>query len=79
MKKQISLLFFVFLILSFQTIAQKAETFILKSGDGNIVLHVEADNRLQWSFQHKGEQVIAPSPIFMNIGGEILPSDISSL
>jgi len=79
MKKGYSLLMIVSLLISFPVNAQKGRTFELKSKDGNIVLKLEAGNKLQWSVQHKGEQIIAPSSVSMNIGGETMPVDITSL
>jgi len=79
MKKGYSLLLVVSLLIPFPVNAQKGRTFELKSKDGNIVLKLEAGNKLQWSVQHKGEQIIAPSSVSMNIGGETMPVDITSL
>ena len=79
MKKLFIPFLIISLVISLQVKAQKGKTFELRSKDGNIVLKLEAGSRLQWSVQHKGEQIIAPSPVSMNIGGEILPADITSL
>jgi alpha-glucosidase len=79
MKKIFSLFLILSFIFSLPANAQKGKTLEVKSKDGNIVLKVEAGTQLQWSVQHKGEQIIAPSPVSMNIGGEILPADITSL
>jgi alpha-glucosidase len=79
MKKLFSFFLILSLIFSLTTNAQKGKTLEVKSKDGNIVLKLEAGSRLQWSVQHKGEQIIAASSVSMNIGGETMPVDISSL
>ncbi|OFY64111.1 MAG: Retaining alpha-galactosidase [Bacteroidetes bacterium RBG_13_43_22] len=47
--------------------AQKIQKFEVKSPDGNIVLNVESGTKLQWSVQRKGEQIIAPSVISLEL------------
>lgn len=50
---------------------QKA--YQLKSPDGNISIQIEAKEKLQWSVTHKGEPIIVPSSISLQLmNGEIL-------
>jgi alpha-glucosidase len=54
-------------------IAQKAKVYQVKSPNGAIVVKVEAGAKLQWSVQHKGQQIIAPSAISLLLqSGEVL-------
>jgi len=58
--------------------AQKTKEFDIKSLDGNIVLHVSTGQKLQWSLQLKGKQIIAPSAISMQLeNGESLGNNAS--
>jgi len=67
MKKK-SVLFAIFLMVSTTLlIAQKTQTFEVKSLDGNISLQIQAASKLVWSVQHKGEQIIAPSAISLQL------------
>ena len=60
--------------------AQKIKSFEIKSFDGNITLNIEAGAKLQWSVQYSGQQIIAPSPISLQIeGGEILGDNVKIL
>ncbi len=53
--------------------AQKPKSYDLKSPDGNISLHVDAADKLQWSVMHKGQPIITTSAISMQLeGGEVL-------
>jgi alpha-glucosidase len=52
--------------------AQKTKVFDVSSLNGNIALHVEAGSKLQWSVQDKGQQVIAPSFISLQLQNEVL-------
>ena len=73
MKKNHILLITILLLSSFMLNAQKNKTFEVKSPDGNINLKIEAGAKLLWSVQHKGEQIIAPSAISLQlINGAIL-------
>jgi len=73
MKKH-HILFLLVLSLSASAItAQKSRSFEVRSPDGNIILKVESGAKLQWSVMHKGEQIIAPSAISMQLNdGAIL-------
>ena len=58
--------------------AQKTKEFDIKSQDGNIALHVTAGQKLQWSVQLKGKQIIAPSAISLQLeNGESLGDNAS--
>lgn len=53
--------------------AQKPKNYDLKSPDGNLSLHVEAADKLQWSLMHKDQPIITPSAISLQLeGGEVL-------
>ena len=61
------------LISSSIVIAQKNKYFEVKSPDGAITLKIEAGAKLQWSVQNKGQQIIEPSAISLQLeGGDIL-------
>jgi alpha-glucosidase len=47
--------------------AQKSKDFEVKSPDGNIVIHVSAHEKLQWSVSHKGQQIITPSVLSLQL------------
>lgn len=50
-------------------IAEQQHDFEIQSPDGAIHVHVAAGAKLQWSVQHKGQLIIAPSAISMQLGG----------
>ena len=52
--------------------AQKGKTFDVRSLDGNITLHVETGDKTLWSVQHKGQQIIAPSALSLQLQNEVL-------
>jgi alpha-glucosidase len=53
--------------------AQKNKVFEMQSPDGAISLRIEAGTKLQWSVQHKGQQIIALSAISLQLeGGQVL-------
>lgn len=67
------LLLFSFSFLSVAILsAQKAKTFDITSLNGNIILHVEAGNKIQWSVQQKGQQIITPSAFSLQLQNEAL-------
>lgn len=47
--------------------AQKAKIYELKSPDGYICVKIEAGARIEWSVQHKGQQIIAPSAVSLTL------------
>lgn len=56
--------------------AQRNKSFQLSSPDGDITLDVNTVNRLEWSVKHKGQQIIASSPIGLHLqNGEVLGDD----
>lgn len=77
MKKRFAYLFGICLFISMQMYAQKGKTYELKSQDGNLLVKVEAGNKLQWSVQHKGELVIAPSAISLQLETNVLGDNAS--
>ena len=65
-KKKIAIL--VLLLLTSTLLkAQKLTEFDVKSPDGNVILHVSATERLQWSMAHKGQPIITPSTLSMQL------------
>jgi alpha-glucosidase len=73
MKNKLTKLIAVLLLSSAMLNAQKSKDFEIKSIDGNITLKVEVGAKLQWSVQQKGQQIIEPSAISLQIeGGDIL-------
>jgi alpha-glucosidase len=73
MKNKLAGLIAVLLLSSIILNAQKNKIFEIKSLNGSIDLKVEVGAKLQWSVQHNGQQIIAPSSISLQLqGGEIL-------
>ena len=61
------------MLLAITSIAQKSKTYQLSSPDGDIVINIEAGDKLQWSVSHKAQPVISPSAISLQLNsGEIL-------
>lgn len=53
--------------------AQKKKPLEITSPEGAILVRVETAPKLQWSLFHKGQEIIAPSPISMTLqSGEVL-------
>ena len=68
-----TILLLTFLLGSLMLNAQRTKNYELKSPDGTIILKVEPGTKLQWSVQHKGQQIIVPSSISLILEtGEIL-------
>jgi alpha-glucosidase len=68
-----TILLLAFLLGSLMLNAQRTKNYELKSPDGTIILKVEPGTKLQWSVQHKGQQIIVPSSISLLLEtGEIL-------
>ncbi|WP_276367657.1 glycoside hydrolase family 97 protein [Chryseolinea sp. H1M3-3] len=56
--------------------AQNGRILQVASPDGAIVVKVEAGSQLTWSVTHKGEQIITPSAIALQLqSGEVLGAD----
>jgi alpha-glucosidase len=54
-------------------LTHKNQSFEIKSADENITVQVEAGDKLQWSVRHKGDQLILPSSVSLQLGiGEVL-------
>lgn len=47
--------------------AQKSKDFEVKSPDGNITIRVSANEKLQWSVLHKGQQILTPSSLSLQL------------
>jgi alpha-glucosidase len=73
--RRITGLFFIFLFASSIINAQKNKHFDVKSPDGAIVLKIEAGKKLEWSVQHKKQQIIAPSSVSMTLQTGEIPGD----
>jgi alpha-glucosidase len=68
-----TILLLAFLLGSLMLNAQRTKNYELKSPDGTIILKVEPGTKLQWSVQHKGQQIIVPSSVSILLEtGEIL-------
>jgi len=63
----IVLLFFVLLLSFSMLIAQNKNDLNILSPNGSISLHIETEEKLQWSVQHRGEQILAPSSISLQL------------
>jgi len=70
----------LFVLSSAMLTGQKNKDFEIKSPGGNINLHIEAGAKLLWSVQSDGQQIIAPSPISLQLtGGEFLGENVKVL
>jgi alpha-glucosidase len=67
MKNKFSGLLALLLLSSMILSAQKITNFDVKSQDGNLTLHVTVGQKLLWSVQLKGKQMIAPSAIALQL------------
>jgi alpha-glucosidase len=65
----------VLLLSSMMLSAQTNKDFEIKSPDGNITLLLVSGAKLQWSVQHKGQQIIAPSAISLQLEGGLVLGD----
>jgi len=53
--------------------AQPNQDFKLESPDGGIIIQIDVGTKIQWSVRHKGQQMIVPSTISLQLaGGESL-------
>lgn len=75
--KRLAYLLCICMLSSALLFAQKTKAYEVKSPDGNISVNVEAGSKLQWSVQHKGEQVIAPSAISMQFDNGVIGDNAS--
>ena len=73
MKSTLLGLFIVLLMSTTSLRAQKSKAFEVKSPDNKISLKLEVGDKMLWSVQHAGQQIIAPSAISLQLqGGETL-------
>lgn len=73
MKSKVFTTSLVLLLFSSILLAQKTQTFEVKSPDGDIVLSIEAGAKLLWSVRHQGQSIIEPSAIALQLeDGEVL-------
>jgi len=73
MNDRLSVLILAFLLSSSILNAQKNNDSDIQSPNGVIKVHVVAGAKLQWSVQHGGQQIIAPSAISLQLeGGDVL-------
>ena len=75
MKKMLVKLMFVLLLGSATLNAQKNQDFEIKSQDERITLRVETGSKLQWSVQFRGQQIIEPSAISLQLEGDEVLGD----
>jgi alpha-glucosidase len=68
--------FFIAFFISFsilsQTHAQRSVAYDINSPDGKIAVHISAGGRMEWSVQDRGEQILTPSPISLQLEDEVL-------
>jgi len=66
-------LLYLLLVSPLMIYAQTNQDFKIKSPDGNIIVQIDAGGKLQWSVRHKGQLILAPSSISLQLeGGETL-------
>jgi len=68
MKIKLFGLIIVLLMSLTQLNAQNIKVFEVKSPDSKIALKVEVGSKINWSIQHDGQQIIAPSAISLQLG-----------
>ncbi len=62
-------LFLFFGVVSFAAISMSAKEYSVVSPDGQIRITVDAGKTLTWSVEHRGEQVVEPSEMALDIEG----------
>jgi len=73
MKTKLLYLISILLLIAVPAIPQKSKIIEGKSPDGTMHLKIEIGSTIQWSLNHKGQDIIAPSTVSLQIGnGEIL-------
>ena len=76
------ILFIFLLVAPIFSFGQKNKTLLVSSPDGTIIVTVEAGAKIEWSVKHKGQEIITPSAIGLQLmSGEVLgdePKIISS-
>ena len=69
------LIFFLFVVV-ISAQAQRNKSLLVSSPDGSIIVSVEAGTKLEWSVKHKGQEIIAPSAIGLQlVNGEVMGDD----
>ena len=66
------LLVLAYIIIAFNASAQKNKSFDASSPNGNIRLHLDVAAKLQWSVQQKGQTIIEPSALSLQLQNEVL-------
>ena len=67
---------FILLLAAFVvSFSQQKNEFVIESPDSAISVRVSAKAKLQWSVQCRGEQIISPSDISLQLGGGIILGD----
>ncbi|HEX5150210.1 MAG TPA: glycoside hydrolase family 97 protein [Parafilimonas sp.] len=61
---------------AFISSAQKNKSFDASSPNGNIKLHIDVINKLQWNVRQKEQQVIEPSAISLQLENEVLGDNV---
>ena len=72
MKKIYIHLIFVLLLNNIIVKAQNSENFKLTSKDGSTILSINIGQRILWSLNHRGEKVIAPSAVSLELDGNVI-------
>ena len=72
MKKIYIHLIFVLLLNNIIVKAQNSENFKLTSKDGSTILSINIGQRILWSLNHRGEKVIAPSAVSLELDGNVV-------
>jgi alpha-glucosidase len=73
MKMKLLYLLITLLLLLVSALPQKSKIIEEKSPDGNILLKIEVGSTIKWSLNHKGQDIIAPSAVSLQIdNGEML-------
>ncbi len=75
MKIKFALLLIASLCLTVGANAQKAISKTILSPNGNISITVQAGNKLVWSVSHKGQPVITPSALALQLQGGVVLGD----
>jgi alpha-glucosidase len=76
MRTRYFLIALVFSFLPVHSFGQKERSFDIESQEGSLRLHVETGSRVLWSLKHKGETIIAPSAVSLQLSdGKILGTD----
>jgi alpha-glucosidase len=64
---------FALVFVNFVTHAQRSKVYELKSPDGKILVKIEPGSKLVWSVNHKGQSILAPSAISLQLDdGQVL-------